>query len=254
MSLIKDFYDSHKNFTCRTAIDYNISPGIKCKFDLIKSNLSLNRKFNHGIDLGSSGNSILTFLENFKQKSFFDIAHLPLIQYIRHNGNNPICGDLARLPYRDRTFDFVCALDVLEHIKNDKLAISEISRILKKGGITVITVPHRMKYYTNQDRIIGHYRRYEINQLISLFKKYKLKILKSFGVYGRLMRIAEIQSTNPNKLEQNLLKLREKYESVIPFQKFWDVLQPFLSKLMKIDATYQSRKSTRNIGFIFIKK
>lgn len=254
MSIIKDFYDNHKNFTRRTSIEYHISPGIKCKFDLIKSNLSLNRKFNHGIDLGSSGNSILTLLDNFEQKSFFDIANLPLIQYIRENGKNPLCGDLARLPYRDCSFDFVCALDVLEHIKNDKLAISEISRILRRGGITVITVPHRMKYYTNQDRIIGHYRRYEINQVISLFKKSKLKILKSFGVYGRLMRIAEIQSANPNKLEQHLIKLREKYESNISFQKFWDILQRLLSKLMKIDAIYQSHKSVRNIGFIFIKK
>ncbi|MHA2393686.1 MAG: class I SAM-dependent methyltransferase [Promethearchaeota archaeon] len=252
--MLKEFYDKHRNFSLRTSTEYYISPGIKCKFDLIKTNLNHNGKFNHGIDLGSSGNSILSFLGDIEHKSFFDIANLPLNQYGCENGLHPLCGDLARLPYRDRTFDFVCALDVLEHVKNDQLAISEISRILKKDGIAVITVPHRMKFYTNQDRIIGHYRRYEINQIISLFKNCKLRLLKSFGVYGKLMRIAELQSTNPKKTEQELIKLRDRYNSDVSFQMVWDILQRILSKLMKIDAKYHSQKSMRNIGFIFIKK
>ena len=75
-------------------------------------------------------------------------------------------------------------------------------------GIVVITVPHRMKYYSKQDQLIGHYRRYEINQIISLFKKYSLSHMRTFGVYGQFMRIAEIQSFNPEKTEENLMNLR----------------------------------------------
>ena len=89
-----------------------------------------------------------------------------------------MCGDLIKLPYRDETFDFLSALDVLEHIKKDEIAIAEISRILRKNAQVVITVPHRMKYYTNQDRLIGHYRRYEISQVITLFKKHDFKNIK----------------------------------------------------------------------------
>ncbi|MFX0140357.1 MAG: class I SAM-dependent methyltransferase, partial [Candidatus Hodarchaeota archaeon] len=150
----------------------------------MKENIGSNIEFLRCIDLGSSGNSILPFLDNVKHKSFFDIANLPLKQYVNKNLCHPLCGDLERLPYREESFDFVIALDVLEHIENDKLAASEISRILKKNGIALITVPHRMKYYTNQDRIIGHYRRYEIDQIVSLFNKFNLRNLKTFGVYG----------------------------------------------------------------------
>ncbi|MHA2007329.1 MAG: class I SAM-dependent methyltransferase [Promethearchaeota archaeon] len=252
--MIKDFYDKHKNFSCRTATEYYISPGIKCKFDLIKTNLNHFRNFNHGIDLGSSGNSILPFLDNIKHKSFYDIASLPLNQYIYENRGYPLCGDLTRLPFRDRAFDLACALDVLEHIKNDEFAISEISRILKKKGVLVVTVPHRMKFYTEQDRIIGHYRRYDVDNIITLFKKFKLEFIQSFGVYGKLMKIADIQSTNPEKIEQKLIRLRYRYESNLAFQKFWDIIQKILSALMKIDAKYQSHKNIRNIGFIFVKK
>ena len=252
--MLKDFYDKHKNFSFRTLSEYFISPGIKCKFDILKDNINSKREFLCGIDLGSSGNSILSFLNKIKHKSFFDIANLPLTQYIDENTWHPLCGDLVTLPYRAESFDFVSALDVLEHIKDDQLAVSEISRILKKNGIAVITVPHRMKYYTNQDRIIGHYRRYDIDQIISNFNKFNLRNLKTFGVYGRLMIIADIQSTNPKKIEENLINLRNKYESHIGFRRFWNIIVRILSKFMKIDAKYNSKKRIRNIGLIFIKE
>lgn len=251
--MLKDFYDKHKNFSCRTLIEYYISPGIKCKFDILKKNLNTKETFSSGIDLGSSGNSILLFLDKMKNKSFLDITELPLKQYRDTITYHPLCSDLKRLPYRNESFDFVSALDVLEHIKNDHLAISEISRIVKKSGIVVITVPHRMKYYTNQDQIIGHYRRYEIDEMVDLFRKFKLKHLKSFGVYGILMRISDIQSANPDKIEKNIVDLRYRYENSRTFRRLWNIVVIILSKLMKIDAKYQPLRKVMNVALIFKK-
>lgn len=261
----KKFYEAHKNFSCRTISEYFISPGIKCKFDLLRSHIGYKINLKNGIDLGSSGNSFLYFLDNIPRKYAFDISFISLSQYTKNqlkksrNGNftkiwNPLCGDLTRLPYRNKSFDFVSALDVLEHIKDDELAISEISRIIKKNGIVVITVPHRMKYYTNQDQLIGHYRRYEIEQIISLFEKHNLKNLKIFGVYGKFMKVADIQSINPKKTEETLIKLRNRYESYIIFRKLWNVIVKIGAKLMKIDAKYHSLKKVMNIAFIFKKQ
>ncbi|MHA1291975.1 MAG: class I SAM-dependent methyltransferase [Promethearchaeota archaeon] len=246
----KKFYEEHRNFSYRTLYEYYISPGIKCKFDLLKENIGSKIQFQNGIDLGCSGNSFLNFLNNIYQKSFFDIANYPLKQYIAKKLWHPICGDLTKLPYRTESFDFVCALDVLEHIKNDELAVLEISRILKVKGIAVITVPHRMKYYTKQDKLIGHYRRYELNQIKNLFEKYSLKIIRIFGVYGQLMRIADFQSKNPEKIETNLLKLRKRYNTDEIFRKLWNFVIKISSKVMKIDAKYQPLKKIMNIAII----
>ncbi|MFW9822196.1 MAG: class I SAM-dependent methyltransferase [Candidatus Thorarchaeota archaeon] len=251
--MLKDFYDKHSNFSFRTATEYHLSPGIKCKFDIIRSNLNCNRRFKHGVDLGSSGNSFLSSLNEIEYKSFFDIAHFPLTQYINRIKWYPICGDITRLPYRDNTIDFICALDVLEHVKDDQLAISEMSRILKRKGIIIISVPHRMKYYSNQDKLIGHYRRYEVDEIKQLFQKFGLKHLRTFGVYGQFMRISDIQSSNPTKIEEQLGILRYRYENHRNFRIVWDLIVKFISNLMKIDAKYQSLKKMMNIASIFRK-
>jgi len=260
----KKFYEDHRNFSWRTLTEYLISPGIRCKFDLLRENLG-SRTFYNGIDLGCSGNSFIYFLENVKHKSFYDIALIPLNQYSRQmikKSNderayqywNPLCGDITCLPYRDKTFDFVSALDVLEHIKDDPKTVSEISRILKKKGVVVVTVPHRMKFYSKQDQLIGHYRRYEIDQLISLFQKFSLKNLKIFGVYGRLMKISDIQSVNPKRTEENLQNLRNIYISNTLFRKIWNLFVKIGSLLMKFDARTTALNNKMNLAFVFIKQ
>jgi len=251
--MLKDFYDKHLNFSGRTITEYNISPGIKCKFDLLKANLNTRRLFNNTLDLGSSGNSFLFMLENIKNKSFLDIAEVPLKQSRYKLAGHPVCSDLKKLPYRNESFDFVSALDVLEHVDDDQVVVSEMSRILKNTGIAVITVPHRMKYYTNQDRIIGHYRRYEVDELVNLFKKFSFIHLKTFGIYGQLMRISDIQSASPDNVEEYLGNLRYRYENNHTFHIIWNLIVKILSTIMKIDAKYQSLKKTMNIALIFKK-
>ncbi|MEK7539482.1 MAG: class I SAM-dependent methyltransferase, partial [Patescibacteria group bacterium] len=55
-----------------------------------------------------------------------------------------ICGDIRQLPFKNNSFDLVCAFEVLEHIPladvKDK-AIPEIARV-SRGGV-IISVPHR---------------------------------------------------------------------------------------------------------------
>jgi SAM-dependent methyltransferase len=49
--------------------------------------------------------------------------------------------DLQELSFEDQTYDFIFASHVLEHIPDDRKAISEIRRILKPNGIAILPVP-----------------------------------------------------------------------------------------------------------------
>ncbi len=49
--------------------------------------------------------------------------------------------DLTNLPFDEKTFDAVLCYHVLEHIEDDKKAISEIHRVLKPGGWAILQTP-----------------------------------------------------------------------------------------------------------------
>jgi SAM-dependent methyltransferase len=52
-----------------------------------------------------------------------------------------IVGDALQLPFGADAFDRVIAAEVLEHIPRDRLAISELARVLRPGGTMAVTVP-----------------------------------------------------------------------------------------------------------------
>ena len=49
--------------------------------------------------------------------------------------------DITDLSFDDNTFDAIICSHVLEHIQNDKKALSELFRILKPGGFAILQVP-----------------------------------------------------------------------------------------------------------------
>ena len=57
-----------------------------------------------------------------------------------------VCGDLARIPFRDATFSFVYSLAVFEHLAEPENALNEFWRILKPGGRCAILTPNRYDY------------------------------------------------------------------------------------------------------------
>lgn len=58
-------------------------------------------------------------------------------------------------------FDTILYLHVLEHIKDDVNELNQAIKKLKKGGFIVIMVPQHQHIYSNLDKAVGHFRRYE---------------------------------------------------------------------------------------------
>ncbi|MCC5832684.1 MAG: 3-demethylubiquinone-9 3-O-methyltransferase [Chlamydiales bacterium] len=44
------------------------------------------------------------------------------------------CADAYALPFEERSFDIVCAMDLLEHVEAPEKVISEAARVLRSGG------------------------------------------------------------------------------------------------------------------------
>jgi SAM-dependent methyltransferase len=80
-------------------------------------------------------------------------------------------GSITDLPFENESYDLVCAFDVIEHIDDDKLAVSEMRRVCKTGGNLCVTVPAFMLLWSEHDIINQHYRRYRKHEMVSLFEQ-----------------------------------------------------------------------------------
>jgi len=52
-------------------------------------------------------------------------------------------GNLARLPFKDDSFDRVLSLETLEHSPSQEAFVAELIRVLKTGGRCVLSTPPR---------------------------------------------------------------------------------------------------------------
>ena len=86
--------------------------------------------------------------------------------------------DVRRLPFADSSFDVVTAMDIIEHIDDDKAAASEIFRVLKPGGRLLVTVPAFSSLWSEHDEALHHFRRYTTPHLKDLFQRVGLSVDK----------------------------------------------------------------------------
>ncbi|HZV22366.1 MAG TPA: class I SAM-dependent methyltransferase [Luteimonas sp.] len=58
------------------------------------------------------------------------------------------CEDVTALSFRDRAFDAIVTMDVLEHVPDYRRALAEFVRVLRPGGVLLLTVP----FYSDHPR------------------------------------------------------------------------------------------------------
>lgn len=75
----------------------------------------------------------LDFSEDHLRTMLRRHGHQPLVQFLRASAE--------ALPFRDASFDFILCTEVLEHLRDDRQALTEVARVLVPGGRAVISVP-----------------------------------------------------------------------------------------------------------------
>lgn len=85
-------------------------------------------------------------------------------------------GDACALPMRDRSYDLVTLFDVLEHVEDEQRVLGEVRRVLRPGGLTVLSVPAYDWLYAHHDRGETRVRRYTRARLRRALEAADLKV------------------------------------------------------------------------------
>ena len=125
---------------------------------------------------------------------------------------------------KENTYDSILYLDVLEHIENDHQEIMKAFNSLKEGGKLIINVPAFQHLYSNFDKDVKHFRRYNKKTLLKLitnlnYLSYELKYYDSLGYILSLM--SKLFTKN---YKNNFNKKIKIWNSLIPLSKILDTL------------------------------
>ncbi len=111
-----------------------------------------------------------------------------ILEQMRGRGDAPgrfslLRGDTLRFPFPDETFDKIICAEVIEHVRDEHLAMTELARILKARGKMAITVPTLITEHL-YDKLSpeyfrtpgGHIRKVTPSALASSMEKNRLRI------------------------------------------------------------------------------
>jgi len=127
------------------------------------------------LDIGAGDRQALESLERVDQYVSIDV--IP-------RDRPTVVADAHALPFSERTFDGVIARAVLEHVEDEQKVVSEVSRILKPGGLFMFSAPF---IYPIHDAVDHH--RFTIYSLRSLADRHDFEIMRitSTGGYFGLL-------------------------------------------------------------------
>lgn len=78
----------------------------------------------------------------------------------------PVFGRGEQLPFQNEAFDAVLLIEVIEHIGPDREAIKEIRRVLRGGGILILTTPNGDTFPRPTKHHVRHYTRTALRKLV----------------------------------------------------------------------------------------
>jgi SAM-dependent methyltransferase len=139
------------------------------------------------LDVGCGWGTNLVALENAGYRvSGLDISRRAL-ERIDKAERHLIEADLSQdLPAVRPLVDAVLALDVIEHIDDDRAALARIATLVRPGGIVIVSVPALPELFSHFDEVQQHRRRYLPDSLRAAFQGTEL-VVRSLFWWGAWM-------------------------------------------------------------------
>lgn len=178
------------------------------------------------LEIGAGTGNISSFFQNLNSLTLTD-SDEALVKTLRarFSEKKNISAELLDIQ-RDfsqikNKFNTIFSINVLEHIKDDTLALRNMNKLLNKKGKVVILVPAKKIAFTNLDKDLGHFRRYEKQELYEKMEAsgFKVKSISYFNVLGLLSWVVRDKISRGSK-------------NLSPFQvKIFDMIVPVLRRI-----------------------
>lgn len=135
--------------------------------------------------------------------------------------------DLSQdLPPDAPDYDVVLALDVIEHIDDDRGAVRRLAQLTKPGGHVIISVPALPELFSEFDSVQGHRRRYVPQSLRDATAGSGLQIVQLFWWGQWMIPLLGKRTAAPGYLPS--VQVYKRYLSLPPWPGIWFLRLMFL--------------------------
>src|SRR5437667_484358 len=116
------------------------------------------------------------------------------------------------------SFQTVIGINVLEHVEDDEQALLHVGHVLKPSGRLLLLVPAKKWAYTELDKQLGHFRRYEKKELGEKLVKasFHIEKLYFFNMIGLLSWIIRDKIQRSGGLRPYQIS---SFDSIVPILK-----------------------------------
>jgi len=130
-------------------------------------------------------------------------------------GQKPACEII------NKKYDTVICLNVLEHVKDDNIAVQNMKAFLKQNGKMILLVPQYQWLYGTFDSELGHYRRYTQRGLRQLLESNGMVTVKSFnfnslGIIGWWFNAVFFKKKHMSKFQVTI------YDKIVPLLRIYE--------------------------------
>ena len=112
--------------------------------------------------------------------------------------------DACRIPF-DSEFDIIGAFDVLEHIEEDSVVLSQMFRATRRGGGIMLMVPQHRFLWSIHDESLCHKRRYSRRELVMKVRSAGFEVICATGFVSLLLPLMLLsrikQSSAPHEYD-----------------------------------------------------
>ena len=179
-----DYEEYYKDREKKKALGYRLKRRTK---EVIKAILKYKgRKVNSILDVGCADGKMLELLleevkvHNYKGVDFdqklINLANEDIKKHLE-------VGNALNLRFKDNNFDVLISTAVIEHLENPEKFLKESYRVLKEGGIIILTTPSPL--FEKLGTLVGHlkdethFETYNLKELKSLLRKEGFRIFES---------------------------------------------------------------------------
>lgn len=174
------------------------------------------------------------------QTHFVDISQ-PALTILQGRGGITSSASICDLPLADQSFDLICALDIIEHVDDDRGALAELSRVAADGALLLISTPLHAELWTAFDDMVGHRRRYQPEAFVALLQQHGFSVIQS-AVFGMKPKSSHLVDLGMRLLQRQ------------PKRAFW-----WYNKIMPLTLRFQKKLTlvpglldTRSVSDVFL--